>query len=235
LLLAHGRRTATAWFRAGGIRDEFRRADTLLGTMSRSKIDCFACVWFSHLRRTLPPGECWLFALDDTPTQRYGPGVEGAGLHHHPTPGPTQQRDPHGPIWVTLAWVVRHPRWHVRALPLRADLYIRRVDLDQMDADRRPAFATKLELAARRIRSLAQQVRGSSLPVWLVVNGFYAKRPVLKPARQEQVTLVGRLRCAAALRELPPAVAADQRPVGRPRVYGSSFITNYTPGRARPN
>lgn len=225
LLLAHGRRTATAWFRAGGISDEFRRAYTLLGTIGRSKIDCFACVWFSHLRRTLPPGERWLFALDDTPTQRYGPDVEGAGLHHNPTPGPTHQRYLYGHIWVTLAWVVRHPRWHVRALPLLADLYIRRLDLDQIDADRRPSFATKLELAARQIRWLAQQVRGSGLPVWLVVDGFYAKRPVLKPARQEQVTLVGRLRCDAALRDLPSAVAADQRPVGRPRVYGRHALS----------
>jgi hypothetical protein len=25
-------------------------------------------------------------ALDDTPTQRYGPYVQGAGIHHNPTP-----------------------------------------------------------------------------------------------------------------------------------------------------
>ena len=30
----------------------------------------------------------WLFALDDTPTKRYGPYVQGAGVHHNPTPGP---------------------------------------------------------------------------------------------------------------------------------------------------
>ena len=98
LLLAHGRRTATAWFRAGGITDEFRRAYTLLGTLGRSKIDLFATVLFSHLRRTLAPGERWLFGLDDTPTQRYGPCVEGAGIHHNPTPGPTHQRYLYGHI-----------------------------------------------------------------------------------------------------------------------------------------
>ena len=27
-------------------------------------------------------------ALDDTPTKRYGPHVQGAGVHHNPTPGP---------------------------------------------------------------------------------------------------------------------------------------------------
>jgi DDE superfamily endonuclease len=225
LLLAHGRRTATAWFRAGGITDEFRRAYTLLGSIGRSKCDVFASVLFSRLRQTVASGERWLFALDDTPTQRYGPCVEGAGIHHNPTPGPTHQRYLYGHVWVTLAWVVRHPDWHTLALPLLADLYIRRVDIDKIDADRRPTFATKLELAARHIRWLAEQVRSSGLPVWLAVDGFYAKRPVLKPARQEQVTVVSRLRCDAALRDLPPTVPTNRRPPGRPRVYGRHTIS----------
>jgi Transposase DDE domain len=225
LLFAHGRRTATAWFRAGGITDAFRRAYTLLGTIGRSKIDSFATVLFSQLRRTVAPGQRWLFALDDSPTQRYGPCVEGAGLHPNPTPGPTHQRYLYGHIWVTLAWLVRHPVWHVRALPLLADRYIRQVDIAKIDVDRRPTFVTKLELAARQIRWLAQQVRGSGLPLWLVVDGFYAKRPVLKPARQEQVTMVGRLRWDAALWDVPPVVAENQRPVGRPRVYGRQRLS----------
>src|SRR6185369_8202533 len=110
-LLAGGRRTATAWFRAGGISDEFRRAYTLLGTLGRSKVP--AC----------------------------------AALHHNPTPGPAQQKFLYGHIWVTTAWVVRHPQWHPLALPLLADLYIREKDLPKIAADRRPDFITKLELA----------------------------------------------------------------------------------------
>jgi hypothetical protein len=35
LLLGHGRRTATAWFRAADITHDFRRAYTLLGTLGR--------------------------------------------------------------------------------------------------------------------------------------------------------------------------------------------------------
>src|SRR5258708_38281294 len=42
LLLARGRRTATAWFRAGCISNEFRRAYTLLGTVGRGRVDLFA-------------------------------------------------------------------------------------------------------------------------------------------------------------------------------------------------
>ena len=89
-LFARGRRTATAWFRAGGIPDEFRRAYTLLGTLGRSKVPACAALLFRDLRHTIDPGPRWLLALDDTPTQRYGPCVEGAGLHHTPTPGPAQ-------------------------------------------------------------------------------------------------------------------------------------------------
>jgi hypothetical protein len=41
--------------------------------------------------------------------KRYGPKVEGAGLHHNQTPGPAGAKFIHGHNWVTLAWVVRHP------------------------------------------------------------------------------------------------------------------------------
>src|SRR5438094_8066874 len=92
ILFAHGRRTATAWFRAGDCADDFRRAYHLLGTLGRDQLNGYAALLLSRLRRTLDPGRHWLFALDDSPTQRYGPCVEGAGVHHTPTPGPTPPR-----------------------------------------------------------------------------------------------------------------------------------------------
>jgi hypothetical protein len=219
-LLAHGRRTATAWFRAAGITDQFRRAYTLLGTLGRSLNPHAAALLFGDLRHTIDPGPRWLLALDDTPTQRYGPCVEGAGLHHNPTPGPAHQQFVYGHIWVTTAWVVRHPQWHTLALPLLADLYIREHDLPRIDPDHRPDFVTKLELAASQIRWAAEQLRGSVKPVWAAIDGFYAKRPVLREARAQDVTVVGRLRRDAALRDLPPPLSADGRGRGRPRKYG---------------
>jgi len=33
-------------------------------------------------------GDHVLFAIDDTPTARYGPKVQGAGIHRNPMPGP---------------------------------------------------------------------------------------------------------------------------------------------------
>jgi hypothetical protein len=35
----------------------------------------------------LPSGGRLLLAVDDTPTKRYGPKVQGAGIHHNPTRG----------------------------------------------------------------------------------------------------------------------------------------------------
>lgn len=224
-LLADGRRTATTWFRAGGIAEEFRRGYTLLGTLGRSKAPTFAGLLFRRLRDTIDPGPHWLLVLDDSPTQRYGPCVEGAGLHHNPTPGPAGQRFLYGHIWVTLGWVVRHPLWHTLALPLLADLYIREQDLPEIAPDRRPAFVTKLELAASQIRWLAEELRDSDRPIWFVVDGFYAKRPVLKEAKAQGVTVVGRLRRDAGLRDLPPVIPAGQRGPGQPRKYGRKRIS----------
>jgi hypothetical protein len=66
-----------------------------------------------------------LLVLDDTPTKRYGPKVEGADVHHNPTPGPAAQEFLYGHVWVTLSLAVRHSAWGALALPLRALLSVR--------------------------------------------------------------------------------------------------------------
>jgi hypothetical protein len=50
----------------------------------------------------LPEGHL-VFAIDDTPTKRAGPMVEGAGIHHNPTPGPADQKFLYGHVWVTIS------------------------------------------------------------------------------------------------------------------------------------
>src|SRR5947208_2064349 len=139
---------------------------------------------------------------------------------HRPPPRPAQQKFLDGHIWVATAWVVRHPQWHTLAPPLLADLYIREKDLPKIAADRRPAFITKLELAASQIRWAAEELHGTDKPIWAVVDGFYAKRPVLKEAQAHGVIVVGRLRKDAALRGLPTPIPADRRGPGRPPKYG---------------
>jgi len=225
-LLATGRRTATAWFRGGGITTDFRRGYTLLGTLGRSWTRTIAGFLFRDLRQTINPGKHWLFALDDTPTVRYGPCVEGAGIHHNPTPGPVQQRYLYGHIWVTCAWVVRHPLWDTLALPLCADLYIRATDLPTIPADHRPPFATKLEQAAGQIAWLDTQLEDRTIPLWIVGDGAFAKRPIIQAVRQAKAVLVSRLPKNAALYDLPPKIPKGQRRGrGRPRIYGRNRIS----------
>jgi hypothetical protein len=164
-----------------------------------------------------------LFALDDTPTKRYGPCVEGAGLHHHPTPGPADQRFVYGHVWVTLALLARHRLWGVLALPLLARLYVRQKDVAKLPPWYGWAFRTKLELAAELVRWLARWLTWTGRELWFACDGAYAKRPFLKAAREAGVVVVSRLRQDAALRTVPPPRRPGRR--GRPAVYGPSRVS----------
>jgi hypothetical protein len=163
-------------------------------------------------------------AVDDTPTQRYGRHVEGAGVHHHPTPGPADGEWLYGHNWVTLALLARHRLWGVIGLPLRSLLYVRAVDVPKLDEKHGWQFRTKHQLAAELIVWFVAMLRslGLTAKVWVVTDGAYAARPFVDPVREQGVVVVSRLRKDAKLFDLPPARQPGQR--GRPRVYGKHQI-----------
>jgi hypothetical protein len=164
-----------------------------------------------------------VLALDDTPTVRHGPKVQGAGVHHNPTPGPAQSPFLYGHVWVVLGLVVAHPLWGVLALPLLARLYIRQKDLGAIAAKDRPTFATKLAMAVELVRWAHSWLSLWGKAVWVVADGAYAKAPVLKALRALGVTMVSRLRKDAALYSLPQAREPKRR--GRPRIYGHERLS----------
>src|SRR5207248_4187085 len=139
-------------------------------------------------------GDRLLLAFDDTPTARSGPCIEGAGLHHNPTPGPAGEQFVYGHVWVTLAALAKHKDWGTRALPLQAQLYIRARDLEKLPPDRRRPFRTKLEMAAGQLRWLTPWVENHYEERWAVVDGGYAKKPLLRAAHQDGWVVAGRLR-----------------------------------------
>jgi hypothetical protein len=205
-LFARGRRTVTSWFRAAGITDEFRPAYNALWAAGR-RTEALACCLLSAVLRPLLrrlPGGPLLFALDDTPTARYGPRVQGVGTHHNPSPGPAGEQFVYGHIWVTLAWVARHPLWHTLCLPLRALLYVRRKDVPRLAQEYPWQFRTKLELAADLVRWLVVWLGHAGRALWLVADGAYAKRPFLQTVLAQGVVVFSRLRKDANLRSLPP-------------------------------
>src|SRR5436190_19084236 len=118
VVMAKGRRTVTSWLRAAGLKRGWEDFYYFLGAVGR------VCGFMSMLllrllfRQLRPAPGPLVFAIDDTPTPRYGPKVEGAGLHHDPTPGPTGQKLLYGHLWVTLAWIVQHPLWGAIGLPV---------------------------------------------------------------------------------------------------------------------
>jgi hypothetical protein len=93
-----------------------------------------------------PGSEPLLFALRDTPTKRYGPKVQGAGIPRSPTPGPAGARFLYGQIRATLALASRYPFGGASGLPLMAALLVRQKDLEQLPQQFHWTFQTKLPL-----------------------------------------------------------------------------------------
>jgi hypothetical protein len=223
LLFARGRRTVTSWLRALGVRRHYEDYYYFLGSLGR-KCETVASRLLRLVEHQLPLGKRLVFALDDTPTKRYGPKVEGAGIHHNPTPGPADQKFLYGHVWVTIAWLKRHPRWGTIALPLAARLYVRMRDMLLLRVLHRWTFHTKLELAAELVEWVARWLQYLGKPLWIVADGAYAKRPFLKRATAAGVTVVSRLRKDAALYSVPPVPRPGERRRGRPRKYGALRI-----------
>jgi hypothetical protein len=221
MLFAQGRRTVSTWLRAAGVSPDYADYYYFLASVGRNaKSVSWRLLWL--VLRIVPLPERVLLVLDDTPTKRYGPKVEGADVHHNPTPGPADQDYLYGHIWVTLSLAVRHPRWGALALPLRALLYVRRQTLPSIPRRRGWRFRTKLELAAKLLHWAAPALAAREKTVWIAADGAYAKRPFLEAARNAGVTVVSRLRKDAALFDVPPPHKPGQR--GRPRKYGAHRI-----------
>jgi len=224
MLFAQGRRTVTSWLR-GGLQADFRLYYYFLGSLGR-KVQWVACGLLRRVLTVVEPGERWLFALDDTPTARYGPQVEGAGIHHNPTPGPAEQKFVYGHVWVTLSMVLRHPLWGAIGLPLRALLYVRHQQIALLHTLYGVAFRTKLEQGADLVQWLVQWLPSTTKPLWIVADGAYAKKPFLRRVVALGVGVVSRLRKDAALRSVPvPPRAGQPKKRGRKPIYGPHALS----------
>jgi DDE superfamily endonuclease len=223
MILATGRRTVSSWLRAAGVSDDWQDHYYFLQTVGRNagglatKLLHLAVrqIPFSHV------GEFVKLALDDSPTKRYGPKVELAGIHHNPTPGPAGSDFLYGHVWVTISWLVTHPLWGCIGLPLRALMYVRRKDLQTMqNAGRSPwSFRTKLDLAAELVEWCIVLLKTwFQKRVMVIVDGAYAKRAFLSRMLKAGAVVVSRLRKDAALFDVPAPV--KRRGKGRPRKYG---------------
>src|SRR6266581_4725659 len=152
LLFASGRRTVSSWLRAGGLSNDYQEYYYFVYALGH-KVKSLAAVLLRIALETIVPSGRILVAIDDTPSKRYGPKVEGAGVHRNPTPGPASSKYVYGHVWVTLALVVRHALWGAIGLPLLASLYVRRKDIDaqHLTLFRKVRFQTKLVMAGELV------------------------------------------------------------------------------------
>jgi hypothetical protein len=225
ILMAHGRRTAAGWWRAAGVGRRFRSYYYFLDSVGRKAAEP-AAVTLRIVNQRIEPAGRLTFAIDDTPTKRYGPEVQGAGIHHNPTPGPAGSKFLYGHNWVVLSRVVHHDRFGTIGLPILGQLYVRKKDVPELPPGAGIEFRTKLEMAAEQVAWLGSQLSGEAGSPWVVVDGGYAKREFLRPAMKAGFVVVARLRKDAAIFDLPPVLKPGQkRGPGRPPTYGVNRLS----------
>ena len=226
MLLADDRRTASAWFVTAGVLDDWDRFYDCLISVGRTSQTLAMAVLGLIVQKFAPGiGDRILLGMDDSPTSRYGKHVEGAGVHHNPTPGPADGEWLYGHNWVALAWLAAHPMWGVIALPLRSMLYVREVDVPKLAEKYDWEFRTKHQLGVELLTWFMQSIRalGVEAKVWLVTDGAYTARPFLMPLLDLGIVVVSRLRRDACLYDLPPEPGPHQR--GRHPIYGKNKLS----------
>jgi hypothetical protein len=223
LVFGNGRRVVASWIRAAGLSSDYQDYYYFLQGLGRAWEGLGRRVLMLVLRHVLKDQPRLVAAIDDSPTKRYGPKVQGAGLHHDPTPGPAGHPFCYGHIWVTLAVIVRHPLWGTIGLPIWSWLYVRQKDVSKIPAKHQWKFQTKLEQAFDLVLMTAETLISLGKQLWVVTDGAYAKRPFVRPALELGATLVGRLRKDSALRDLPPKEKTTRR--GPKRKYGKNRIS----------
>lgn len=221
MFLANDRRTASSWFVAGGVQDDWDRFYDCLIRIGRTS-EKLAVVMVGLVVQKFTPGlaDRIKLAMDDSATSRYGKHVEGAGVHHHPTPGPADGEWMYGHNWVTLAWLATHPAWGVIALPLCSSLYVREVNVPRLSAKYAWEFRTKHQLGVESLTWFMKTLRtlGVKSTVWLAVDGAYAVRPFLLPVLELGIVVVSRLRKDACLFDLPAPASHGNRIYGKNRI-----------------
>jgi hypothetical protein len=221
MLLGDGRRTASAWFVAAGVQDDWDRFYDCLVSLGKTSGKLATTLLGLVVQKFAPGfGDRILLGMDDSPTARYGRHVEGAGVHHNPTPGPADGKWLYGHNWVALAWLATHPVWGVIALSLRSMLYIRKVDVPKLPDEYAWEFRTKHQLGVTLLTWFMESIRalGVKAEVWLVADGAYAARPFLLPMLELGVVVVSRLRTDACLHDLPDAGSHGNRIYGKNKI-----------------
>src|ERR1700749_1299925 len=85
-VLARGRRTVTTWIRAAKLSGRYQSCYIAVAAAGKRGERIAPRLLTAGVPPLLKGATRLTLALDDPPTKRYGSHVQGAGIHHNPTP-----------------------------------------------------------------------------------------------------------------------------------------------------
>jgi hypothetical protein len=214
ILFAKGRKTITSWLRAAGINRCYKAYYYFIGSLAQKTENIATELFEIMIRKIYKNTNTVLAAIDDSPTSRYGPKVQGAGIHRNPTPTPDGKKFVYGHVWVTLSAIVRHNSFGTIGLPLLARMYVKAKDVKTIGL----SFKSKTEQAVELAKWAYKCCNNLGKQLWLVTDGGFTRASFLKPVIKTGVIVVTRLRKDAVL--YAELKQPKKRKRGRPRKYG---------------
>jgi hypothetical protein len=221
MLFARGRKTITSWLRAADINRCYKAYYYFIGSLAQKTENIATQLFEIVIRRIYKNTDTVLAAIDDSPTARYGPKVQGAGIHRNPTPTPDGRRFIYGHVWVTLSAIARHKNFGTIGLPLLARMYVKAGDVKAIGL----AFKSKTEQAVELSKWAYNCCKNLGKRLWIVTDGGFTRASFLKPVIKMGVVVITRLRKDAVL--YAELKQPQKRKRGRPRKYGERIkLTN---------
>jgi len=214
MLFAKGKKTITSWLRVAGINRCYKAYYYFIGSLAQRTENIATELFEIMISRIYKNTNTVLAAIDDSHTARYGPKVQGAGIHRNPTPMPDGRKFVYGHIWVTLSAIARHKNFGTIGLPLLARMYVKAKDVEAINL----AFKSKTEQAVELAKWAYQCCRSLGKQLWVVTDGGFTRASFLKPVIKISVVVITRLRKDAVLYTEPKQ--PEKRKIGRPRKYG---------------
>jgi len=221
MLFARGKKTITSWLRAAGINRCYKAYYYFIGSLTQKTENIATKLFEIMIRRIYKNTNTVLAAIDDSPTSRYGPKVQGAGIHRNPVPTPDGRKFIYGHVWVTLSAIARHKNFGTIGLPLLARMYVKTKDVKTIGL----AFKSKTEQAVELSKWAYNCCKSLGKKLWIVTDGGFTRASFLKPVIKMGVVVITRLRKDAAL--YAELKQPKKRKRGRPRKYGKRIkLTN---------
>ena len=103
IIFSRGWKTVTSWFRAAGATQRYKAFYYFIGSIGQ-RTETIATILFEFMVNLIYiKGNRILMGFDDSPTRRYGPKIQGAGIHRNPTVRSDGVKFVYDHVWVSLS------------------------------------------------------------------------------------------------------------------------------------